>query len=1216
VAVTPFGSRAIVVCRPASGPDHADLLPCVRQAATTHVIPLLVDLVTMNAEVTAALNEPVATLGGTALGVVLDGFLERSGPADPWRLRADAIAATRVREALLELFSDVAARITAPLAPPALAPFSVAFTSEGDGTVQRAGVSVSAPPGQALTLVDTGVVAIALEADASWFPLDPKPAAPGLAIILVVHDGDGFRFEPELRIEGLGVRVSSPSSDKLFDLGASVRSVAVHTALHRRGTGTGSVQHIGAHFKLDDLGVPLGAATGDNPVAAKIVSGGADPQQPGDQSSLTPAFSPAVIAWSDGTGASVLVRAGDPPGPWWLPIQRSFGPMYVEQVGVGSVEEGDSTTAVMLLVDGGLKMLGLDIGVDDLSVTVPVTTPLQPATWKLGLAGLAVGFERDGLSIAGGLRERRRPTPAGQPALPPDYVGMMQVSFGQYGITAVGGYGEFPDGGGGTYTSMFLFGALSAPIGGPPAFFVTGIGAGGGINRRLVIPTDMAKLPAFPLVAAMDPHSSLAGDPMAALDRLGSDFPPERGAFWFAAGVRFTSFVLVESIAVVSVEVGNGLEVNLLGLSRLDLPTPATPLARLELALRARFSSRDAVLSVQAQLTDNSWIINESCRLTGGFAYVVWFRTGQFVLTLGGYHPEFRKPPEFPSVPRLAFAWQVNDIISIKGTAYFALTASCVMAGAELDASLDAGWVWGRLLGGFDAVARFDPFRYKASAELEVSGGFEIEICIRFVGCATISFDLSISAELEIEGPELRGEARLDLGPASFPVRFGATGDLPSKDPLSWTEFYDKYLVAGDERRRVTEAVVTRGGLAVPAGEQPDDGSAARPWKVLAEFELSTSTRAASTTVNGDRVEGAAGFTLGVGPMQVARVSSEHRVDVLGPDGAAHNSQLLVLPVIGSVPAAVWEVFDGDEPPPEAKVREAAIGARVIAAARARGIAVPLPVDDDDDEDRHRHPLPFIVEQATRTELEPVLSEANQFLAAQPSDTAEIFEEAKRYLSAGRFRPTTLNPLEQRTYTAERNAPPRLAPLTKASSIPSSPPRQSTTARRPSRSQLRTPRSCRRGSTRSSASLRLERSRASSGRRSRSWSSTPLVSSGDGRRRWPRWRRSWRGHRWPHASSERRHGKSPSMGRGRSWPPPCPPARPSEAAWPSADAASTPTRPSPPRSPRQTPSCCSKAWSCGRVTSRSGGSRTPPPMSRTRGADRRLRSRAPNRSGS
>ena len=49
---------------------------------------------------------------------------------------------------------------------------------------------------------------------------------------------------------------------------------------------------------------------------------------------------------------------------------------------------------------------------------------------------------------------------------------------------------------------------------------------------------------------------------------------------------------------------------------------------------------------VQAQLTDNSWLLYPDVRLTGGFAYVIWFtgaHAGEFVLTMGGFHPDFHR---------------------------------------------------------------------------------------------------------------------------------------------------------------------------------------------------------------------------------------------------------------------------------------------------------------------------------------------------------------------------------------------------------------------------------------------------------------------------------------------------------------------------------------------------------------------------------------------
>ena len=40
------------------------------------------------------------------------------------------------------------------------------------------------------------------------------------------------------------------------------------------------------------------------------------------------------------------------------------------------------------------------------------------------------------------------------------------------------------------FTAFFAFGAVNGPIGGPPAFFLTGIGGGFGINRDLDLPAE------------------------------------------------------------------------------------------------------------------------------------------------------------------------------------------------------------------------------------------------------------------------------------------------------------------------------------------------------------------------------------------------------------------------------------------------------------------------------------------------------------------------------------------------------------------------------------------------------------------------------------------------------------------------------------------------------------------------------------------------------
>ena len=70
---------------------------------------------------------------------------------------------------------------------------------------------------------------------------------------------------------------------------------------------------------------------------------------------------------------------------------------------------------------------------------------------------------------------------------------------------------------------------------------------------------------------------------------------------------------------------GGGFELALLGLARMALPRPQFALVSIELGLIARFSTSEGVMWIQAQLTDNSWLLHESVRLTGGFAFVMWF---------------------------------------------------------------------------------------------------------------------------------------------------------------------------------------------------------------------------------------------------------------------------------------------------------------------------------------------------------------------------------------------------------------------------------------------------------------------------------------------------------------------------------------------------------------------------------------------------------------
>jgi hypothetical protein len=150
---------------------------------------------------------------------------------------------------------------------------------------------------------------------------------------------------------------------------------------------------------------------------------------------------------------------------------------------------------------------------------------------------------------------------------------------------------------------------------------------------------------------------------------------------------------MAESFALFSVSFGSRLQFALLGFTKLIVPTGAPEdkcAVYAELAIRAVLDPASGVFSIQGRLTENSYVFGKQFRLTGGFAFFVWFgnakEAGDFVISLGGYHPDFLPPSHYPVVPRVGISAKLSDALSIMGEAYLALTPSCLMAGLKLAA--------------------------------------------------------------------------------------------------------------------------------------------------------------------------------------------------------------------------------------------------------------------------------------------------------------------------------------------------------------------------------------------------------------------------------------------------------------------------------------------------------------------------------------------------
>lgn len=467
----------------------------------------------------------------------------------------------------------------------------------------------------------------------------------------------------------------------------------------------------------------------------------------------------------------------------WFTLQKQIGPIYFERIGV-NYEKG----ALWFLLDASLTAAGLTIALQGLSVG----SSLKKFDPVFRLNGLGIGFKRGPLEIGGAFLRFGDF----------EYAGTAIIKTEALTLAAIGSYAELSDG----HKSMFIYAVLDYPLGGPAFFFVTGLAAGFGYNRRLRIP-GIDQVSNFPLVSeavnGVTPIPAGTGQRDKLLSELGkiqTYIPPETGQYFLAVGIKFNSFKLIDSFALLTVAFGNHFELDVLGLSTLVVPNPEVgqavdPLAMVQMAIKASFIPDEGFLGVEAQLTAASFLLSRKCHLTGGFAFYSWFEginKGDFVISVGGYHPSYQVPAHYPKVPRLGFNWQVTNQLSLKGEAYFALTSSALMAGGRLEAL----WVDDNLKAWFiigaDFIIAWKPYHYDARMYVDMG----VSYTFSFFGTHTVSVD--VGADLHIWGPDFSGTAHVKLWIITFDVAFGA-GAVQAPKPIDWNTFRTSFLPASDQ---------------------------------------------------------------------------------------------------------------------------------------------------------------------------------------------------------------------------------------------------------------------------------------------------------------------------------------------------------------------------------------------------------------------------------
>src|SRR5262249_40978334 len=136
-------------------------------------------------------------------------------------------------------------------------------------------------------------------------------------------------------------------------------------------------------------------------------------------------------------------------------------------------------------------------------------------------------------------------------------------------------------------------------------------------------------------------------------------------------------------------------------------------------------------VKVKALLTPNSFVIEKNCKVTGGFAFYLWFgveHRGDFVITIGGYHPWYSPPSHYPVVPRLRITSAISSELRLEGGAYFALTPSCVMAGGSLDLSFKSGALKAWFRAYADFLIYWRPFFFHVRIGVSIGASYTLDL--------------------------------------------------------------------------------------------------------------------------------------------------------------------------------------------------------------------------------------------------------------------------------------------------------------------------------------------------------------------------------------------------------------------------------------------------------------------------------------------------------
>jgi len=590
----------------------------------------------------------------------------------------------------------------------------------------------------------------------------------------------------------------------------------------------------------------------------------------------------------------------DKTGVKWIDVNKSFKVIRINKI--GAAFDGKN---IIVYLNAGFSIMELQIDFYGLYFSVALGS--NEKKFDFGLKGLDVSFNRDPIAISGGLYHI---IDKDHPDL---YNGELMFKFRKYGFNALGSYCDNNGN-----PSFFLYLMLSVPLGGPPFFFIEGLALGMGVNRGVHLP-DVKSVNKFPFVAAaMGSNENSSLNPKSEISDVLTELSDwiyiSNGEFFLTGGIKFNTFGLLNSFALITVEFGNKLCFSLLGMSEASIPpnidAGKSPIAYAQLALKAVIDPSEGLMEIIGSLTDESYILDKNCKVTGGFAFCSWFsgeRKGDFFVSIGGCHnTNFTNKDAdgnslYPELDKVGINWAITDNLKFTANAYFAITPACIMAGSELSLTYEAGNLKAWLNANADFFLKWKPFFYEA--DISISIGVSYTLNVWFIHK---TFTVELGASMKLWGPDFSGNIQINWSIISFNISFGES--YCNTAPINWNDFSNSFL----PKNNINSINISEGLLKIKKnGEDNHYYVSADTFKITTNSvmpcsELTLMGREKLLSVPLEN----ASETLGIIPMGIKDYTSTITVKLTFENGSVDFDKFDYTAEYGNFAPALWKSDD------------------------------------------------------------------------------------------------------------------------------------------------------------------------------------------------------------------------------------------------------------------------------------------------------------------